>query len=457
MTESASNGNANLDDPRLGGVFTTARPHSGAIMIGGAIPSKEHQVATGLGMPAERSRAPWSSYGSRMDVQAWGEQIYAAGYGWLNNTEGTTPQNSWYNNNFGGTSGASAITAGLAASLSGAIEAKYGRPATPAEVLDALKFGATPQDLTSPDAPAGRIGPQPDMRMAFSRITGVLPPAAPTNASAVLSPQGKPRLLWDVPPNGTSAVSGYEIYREGVMVALLLSGQNPPFMPGRMQYVDQTADYDSYFNYHIKTLYVNGSRSNAALLAVSTPLFADGFEALNLNAWTVKTNMTTLAANNRIWARAFSATTAKRPAFAYKDFGFVVPNLYLKSDVKVVTSGAAPVNLLVAKTGTGKPIATLARNQSGKLILVNNITGATTTSAFQVNLNTVYNMQLRTKISGATSQNEVWVNGTKIAALTKTHNLGTVSSRIVQIGDANSTRAFDVHFSGVVADRKFVK
>ena len=58
-------------------------------------------------------RMDWATYGSRIDCYAWGEDVYTAGYGWLEPADPTKPDD-WYTDRWNGTSAASAIIAGAA-------------------------------------------------------------------------------------------------------------------------------------------------------------------------------------------------------------------------------------------------------------------------------------------------------------------------------------------------------
>ena len=70
--------------------------HSGAIIVGaGAAPT-----AYG-GSDVDRSRLDFSNYGSRVDLQGWGEAVVTTGYGDLYNEH---PDSNWdYTNSFSGT------------------------------------------------------------------------------------------------------------------------------------------------------------------------------------------------------------------------------------------------------------------------------------------------------------------------------------------------------------------
>ena len=134
---------------------------SGAIIVGagGAVTS---------GDLTQRCR--FSSYGSRFDLQGWGEDVVTTGYGDLHDGEGA---NRWYTATFNGTSSASAVVAGAVASLVGWYKANVsrrrrrrrscGRPWSPR---------ARPGHARR----AGDIGPRPDLAAAIAALTPVVPP-----------------------------------------------------------------------------------------------------------------------------------------------------------------------------------------------------------------------------------------------------------------------------------------
>lgn len=133
--------------------------NSGAIVVGaGAAPSAFY------GTDTARSRLDFSNYGSRLDLQGWGEFVVTTGYGTLHNSEG---MNLWYDSSFAGTSSAAPIVAAAAALVESRFEFVYGgtmRPTTLRAVLAATglaqKAGKNP--LTQ------KIGPLPDLNGALA-------------------------------------------------------------------------------------------------------------------------------------------------------------------------------------------------------------------------------------------------------------------------------------------------
>ena len=91
----AGNGNQNLDS--LSYVPYMNRGDSGAILVGAGSSDADHD------------KLWFSSYGSRVDVQGWGENVFTLGYGLFTSYGGDDRQS--YTNDFGGTSSASPFIA----------------------------------------------------------------------------------------------------------------------------------------------------------------------------------------------------------------------------------------------------------------------------------------------------------------------------------------------------------
>ena len=151
VVEPAGNGNVNLDDPSCGGVFDRNVRDSGAIIVG-------------AGDSATHARLAFSSFGSRVDVQGWGNNVATTGYGDLFNI-GDARQ--LYTGLFGGTSSASPIVTGAALAIQGAVMEMGLAPLDPMELRQILVDTGTPQT-----GPAENIGPLPDIAGALAAVTG---------------------------------------------------------------------------------------------------------------------------------------------------------------------------------------------------------------------------------------------------------------------------------------------
>jgi hypothetical protein len=107
VVEAAGNAGSNLDEFSDGMVLDRNASEfldSGAIMVGAG-------VSAVSGTPAGHARENDSNFGNRVDCYAWGDSIVTAGYGDKSGLEGGLTS---YTEQFGHTSGASAIIAGVA-------------------------------------------------------------------------------------------------------------------------------------------------------------------------------------------------------------------------------------------------------------------------------------------------------------------------------------------------------
>jgi len=147
VVEAAGNGAADLDATSCGGVFNRALSDSGAVI-----------VAAGSAL----SHAPlsYSSYGSRVDVQGVAEGITTLGDGSLFDP-GDVRQR--YQANFGGSSSASAMVAGVLLAVQGLRLANGLPPLDPVAARDLLVQTGTPQAADS-----RQIGPLPDLAQAYA-------------------------------------------------------------------------------------------------------------------------------------------------------------------------------------------------------------------------------------------------------------------------------------------------
>ena len=178
VVASAANGRRSLDDPRHLRRFDRGYRDSGAIFVGATV-------------DGPLVRASYSNYGSRVDVNGWGENIVAAGYGTM-----FLPNNDWrqsYTAGFAGTSASTPIVTGVVTALQGAARQQLGRSLTSTEVLQLLRAHGP----STPDA-IGRRADLEAMLRALGAVDGLLP-SAPD-----VVPGGSVRL--DVTANGIGAV-----------------------------------------------------------------------------------------------------------------------------------------------------------------------------------------------------------------------------------------------------------
>jgi serine protease len=155
IIEPAGNGSLNLDDPTWGGIFQRATRDSGAIIVG-------------AGAAANQSRCSFSCYGTRVDIQGWGDwSVATLGYGDLYGWSET----NYYTGTFSGTSSASALSAGVAALIQSCARASYGFSLPALLLRSSLIQGGYPQTYGL----VGNIGPLPNINNTMVAADALLP------------------------------------------------------------------------------------------------------------------------------------------------------------------------------------------------------------------------------------------------------------------------------------------
>jgi serine protease len=237
VVEPAANGNVNLDDSVYGVTFPIDKADSGAIMVG-----------AGLNCSAgpRLSRASFSNYGRRVDVQGPGECVYTTGYGDV----GSPTPNLAYTANFGGTSSASSVVASATASLSSAYETlNAGANLTPAQVRSILISTGTAQDNTTGTL-TGYIGPMPNLAKALLQ-TDITAPTLPGKFNATLiNPKKKPYLTWTASTDKVN-VAGYQIYRNNVLYKTVTG----------LNYTDTSVAMKNTYTYKVRSYDTSGNYS----------------------------------------------------------------------------------------------------------------------------------------------------------------------------------------------------
>jgi hypothetical protein len=158
VVEAAGNGSMNLDSSIYNGKFDRNVRDSGAIMVGAG---------------TSNGRVPmcFTNFGSRVDLQGWGQNVATLGNRINKDGSNMLPgniqvngsdQNQWYTTIFSGTSSATPIVAGAVASLQGFRKAHSLAPFTSVSMRDFLR-----QTGVAQASDTRQIGPLPNLRAAI--------------------------------------------------------------------------------------------------------------------------------------------------------------------------------------------------------------------------------------------------------------------------------------------------
>lgn len=160
IVAAAGNGSQDLDSPTYSAYM--ARGDSGAIIVGGGT--------------SGRAKYGFSTYGSRVNVQCWGNGVFTTGYG-THATYGSDV-NQEYTSSFNGTSSATAVMGGTVALMQATAIRLCGIRLTPAEMRSLLV--STGRAQTGTNAATAPIGPLPDLQAATAALLIAHPPTFAT-------------------------------------------------------------------------------------------------------------------------------------------------------------------------------------------------------------------------------------------------------------------------------------
>lgn len=154
IVAAAGNGNENLDESFY--VPYMNRGDSGAIIVGAGSSNTFH------------NKLSFSTYGSRVNIQGWGQNVYTTGY-FASNTSSFligSDFNQSYHSSFNGTSSATAIVASCIAVLQSYHHGLAGNYLTSGQLKTILQqTGIAQGNITS-----GNIGPFPNMQAAMELV-----------------------------------------------------------------------------------------------------------------------------------------------------------------------------------------------------------------------------------------------------------------------------------------------
>jgi hypothetical protein len=183
-------------------------------------------------------------------------------------------------------------------------------------------------------------------------------------------------------------------------------------------------------------------------------VFDDDFETGNLSAWSETAGF--VAQQQRVFAGTWAgrATVAGAPGYASATLASPLPNVYLDTRVNVLSSSGT-TRILRMRTASGAGLVSLRISANGKLSIRNDVTGTVPASSIKMSKGAWHELQLHVLVNGASSGIEVWLDGTRISALSFTTSLGTTPVGRVLVGN-NSAATLDAAYDDVVVATSFV-
>jgi hypothetical protein len=190
------------------------------------------------------------------------------------------------------------------------------------------------------------------------------------------------------------------------------------------------------------------SATASAAPAPTGLVFHDGFESGNFSAWSKSSGLVVESTLKHSGQFAAQGNTTTGVTYAQKKLPATYPQGYAVVWFDLV-SASSQVTLLRLRTATGAPIATVSVSRTGRLQLspAPGTTGKTTVnSATTVTLGVWHSLELHVHVAGAASLTQVWLDGSPVAVLATTQNLGSVPVGRMQIGDTQTGRTYNLVF-----------
>lgn len=189
-----------------------------------------------------------------------------------------------------------------------------------------------------------------------------------------------------------------------------------------------------------------------ATYTVYLPLVSDGFESGSLAGWTSTKGMSVQSAVKRSGGYAAQANVTSGAAYARKLLPSTATEGYLRAYVNLASTRSQFV-LLRYRTTSGDALAYVYITKSG-LLGVRNVAGDKS-FASKTKLGSGWHaLEFRVAVNGASGTTDVWLDGTRVADLSVTTNMGTSPIGEVQIGDTTGGKTFSIVFDDVVFDTK---
>jgi chitodextrinase len=272
-------------------------------------------------------------------------------------------------------------------------------------------------------------------------------PQAPTGLVATAALDTEINLSWTAAVDNV-AVTGYRVYLTGVATPLA------ELPATATTYAHKQLAPKTTHAYTVTAVDAAGNASVASAQATATtPVFGDGFETANLSRWTSVAGLT--AQNVDFFTGLWGANAQSNKGtvdYAVKQLPGTYSTLYYRLRFKMLSGKPDTVDVLSLRTAAGASLFGLRYESKRRLASVNYVTGASTLSTNVLSAGTWYELKVRLTVNGASSQVEVWLNGTKVNALSKTDSFGTTPIGQVVAGEPVEGHDYSFAVDDVLVD-----
>jgi chitodextrinase len=276
-------------------------------------------------------------------------------------------------------------------------------------------------------------------------------PSQVTDLSAQAPLGGYVTLSW-TPAVDNVGVTGYQVFRNGTLLTTTLDAK----------YRDTTVTAGASYSYQVIALDPAGNLSAPSNIAsVDVPndggvFFADGFESGDLASWSASGAFTVDPA--AAFAGTYGADEVANGTPASATHTLIDPqtDLYYRVRFKIVSQDTQTAYLMRLRTAGSASLLGVYVSGTGRLAYRNDNAGQGTQSSTTVTLGVWHELQVHAVVAGANGSVQVWLDGTSVAGLTNTEDLGTTAVGILQVGDNAPNKTHEVYYDDVAASQSFI-
>jgi hypothetical protein len=278
-------------------------------------------------------------------------------------------------------------------------------------------------------------------------------PSAPTNLQANAPSGTQVNLTWGA-SSDANGIQAYDIYRDGSLIGSVNGSTTT--------YSDLTVGPNTPYAYVVKARDPVGNTSDPSNTAnVTTPsaafVFEDDFESGSLAAWTFVDGLTVSqgipSPSGGQWVGR-ETTSCCKATYAYKSISPTLTEAYARFRFQVIGRSGS-VDLMRFRNGSGGSKFSLLVDSGTSSLATRNAGGVTTKSTAVIQNQTWYTVEVHVKI-GTPSVTEVWLDGSLVAQLSNTGDLGSTNFGQFLLGQTSTTGTYDVAFDDVIVSKNFI-
>jgi len=305
-----------------------------------------------------------------------------------------------------------------------------------ANAMASMQIGDTTTgawDVAFDDAAFGtsRLGPSGE----------TTPPSTPANLVGTATSAFSVDLSWDASTDDVGVV-GYDVFRNGTLLKQLGAVTT---------YTDSTVLASSTHQYAVRARDASGNLSPLSTAvpvttpAANAPVFSDGFESGNLNAWTPKAGLLAENTDAASGSWGVEGNTTVGATYAKKAFVSTYNDAFARTAFKV-KSQVSQINLLRLRDAAGTSLGWVYLSTMGRLGFHADLLPSTDVASTVVPLaGAWHSVEVHLNVTGGTV--EVWLDGVSVAALSLSGvNFGSNPVGAFQIGEAQGGRTYDILF-----------